>query len=573
MAKFLKRAVLPMLAFILLAPFGVFFPALGAFNPATLVGIATVATLTSGNYLPYPYIYLVGYNSFGDGGSGVLAYKAGVVANDHCTIFNDASSHVFQRLDTTTALNVNQCGAYGDNNTHDDSAAFSYAFAASTHVVCTAGDIYGLRAQVTGVQVNTTFDCSGAKILLAESPSSTQFLDIEVKGFTAQNVVLTGVGNGFQLGNTADASNAKFLNVTVDSVSSGIDHVFYLGTATGVWIDKCKLTATGYGVLQISNKATNDVLITNCQASDMYADAIEQNGGGVGSKNWTISNFIFDGSHSFPSAQLEERFAGFTSVDGLVISNSQVKNANGDSCVHLEGTVTRITLTGNIFHDCLTAGGNDGYIYILTSTANITASGNTFYQTSATTAAQFAYSTASGNYGGDMTVTGDRFFDTSGGHHFGAFNLTFHTGITKITGGSGDGLAYYVQAFSTNNLTVSGVQTLDTTQDIYYTTGSQASGSGGTDVQISGNSFYCIHYCILSQKNSNGTGPPTNWKVTNNSFDGTAAAEGVNLQDAVNSWGSGNWYGSNLTNTTVATTAGANTVNYKDFLQGSGVIH
>src|SRR6266446_4690630 len=41
-------------------------------------------------------------------------------------------------LDPRAPLNVDQCGAYGDN-THDDTLAINRALAASKHVVCTAG--------------------------------------------------------------------------------------------------------------------------------------------------------------------------------------------------------------------------------------------------------------------------------------------------------------------------------------------------------------------------------------------------------------------------------------------------
>lgn len=97
------------LVVIFLAPFGVFFPALGAYNPAQLVGVATVTTLRAGNYIPYPYIYLVGYSSFGDGGQGIVAYNSGGSTDNSCTKFHDASGHEFDRGNLTN-LPVSYCG-------------------------------------------------------------------------------------------------------------------------------------------------------------------------------------------------------------------------------------------------------------------------------------------------------------------------------------------------------------------------------------------------------------------------------------------------------------------------------
>src|SRR6266550_50501 len=50
--------------------------------------------------------------------------------------------------DPTAGLNVDQCGAYGDNGTHDDTLAINRALAASKHVVCTPGKTYVVKGML-----------------------------------------------------------------------------------------------------------------------------------------------------------------------------------------------------------------------------------------------------------------------------------------------------------------------------------------------------------------------------------------------------------------------------------------
>jgi len=546
--------------------------------PANMFATSTVAGFRASNFIGYPKVYLAGYYAENDGGQGVLTYVSSdtTTADNGCNIFVDSSGHRYYRVETS--LKPDQCGAYGDN-THDDAAAFTAAFAHSQRVVCSSGKTYSIQTQITLATDNTTWDCAGARVALKEAPSTTQFMDVEKNNFTAKNILLValspgGAGNGFQVGATSSVTNIRFINVTADStgIPSGLSQIFYLGAATHVWIDRCNFISSGYGVLQISGKATNDVKITNCSASDMYTDAVNQNGASVTSTQWLIDNFIFTGSHGFPTPAVEQRFVSFTSCVSCSVINSNAKNANGDSCIHIEGTSDKFTLANNTLQDCDVAGGNNGFVYLLTN-VNLTSTNDTFIKTSALGAGIYAVDTSSGAYTGTLNFNGDNFIETDTSNNWGGFLLNFHSGQINITGGTASDVGDYVHAVTTNNLKISGVTvvgqgTAGANNFVYYVTGT--TGGGGINVHIVGNDVSAITRAIFSSQNSNGTSPPTNWSVTNNYFRGNGT---VLVQEAVNSWCSGNWYASTVTTHTCADTPGANTVDYKDYLQGTGVIH
>jgi hypothetical protein len=437
-----------------------------------------------------------------------------------------------------------------------------------------------ISTQITGVLANTAFDCSGAKIALSFSPSSTQFMDIEVSNVTISNIYLipgsAGNGSGFQVGATATSNNISFSNVIADSspTPQGLSQIFYLGAGSGIWIDKCNFISTGYGVLQISNKATNNVHITNCLAQDMFAYAVNQNGGSAASINWFIDNFTYLGGHNFPTPETEQGFVAFTNIDGATISNSYAAKAAGDACVHIEGnTTTDIVLTGNQFYDCNGGSGNDGYVYLLCKACSITSSGNAFVSREQSATATFGFSTESGSCSScTISSIGDTFTDKGSAHTIGGYDLASCNSCTiNISGATGENVSYLVFGVTTNQLSVTG-STSNGLNGIYYGTGATSGGGGGVGVTIVGNHINCTVWCIFSTTNTNGTSPPTNWNVSDNYIGGSSTG-GVQLQSAVNSWCSGNWYTSGAANHTCANSAGANTVDYKNFLQGTGVIN
>jgi hypothetical protein len=110
---------------------------------------------------------------------------------------------------------VDQCGAYGDNNAHDDTAAFNAALAASTHVVCSPNKTYGLRGIIKVANPNTTLDLAGCILKLAEAPNTNHFLSITVNNTTVNDLHLTGLGDGIII--TGSACNASINRYNCDS--------------------------------------------------------------------------------------------------------------------------------------------------------------------------------------------------------------------------------------------------------------------------------------------------------------------------------------------------------------------
>lgn len=582
-----KLAILGVLAFILVAPFGVFFPALGAYNPASLVGVATVATLRAGNYIPYPYIYLVGYISFGDGGEGVLGYNSGSSAADNgCTLFRDSSAHVFQRLGVENVLNVDQCGATGTGTT-DDTAAINRAFAASTHAVCSSGKTYEVMGLLLPI-ANATVDFASCTIAVNETGSAANaFMNIAVSGVTVENLHAirtsggggSGGGAGIQVGTTATANNTQIINFFCDSsaLATELAECIRIGSGTNLLIDRFQAKSTGYGIIQLSNGFFSTVKVTNAIATDMYSDFFEQNAGAGGRMNDVLlDNITFNGSHDWPTGETEERFAGFTSVFDLTISNSHVKNAAGDACVHLEGTSTHIKIIGSTFWDCQVSGGNDGFIYVLTSTANINLTGNWFIVDNAYTCSGcYALGDGTGAYSNSITAAGNTIVDLNGAHQIGGFDLSGYTGNADIVGNTMQGGATFVVLFSSGttstNINISSNNVASSTNGVYSANAFTSGGSGGTNIDVRDNTFSVSGYSVVSGTNTNSTLPPVNWTVTGNKSLG--AGLGTLIFNGVNTFGGDNWYASGLTNTSVAVTGGTATIECYDFKQGTGIIH
>jgi hypothetical protein len=294
----------------------------------------------------------------------------------------------------------------------------------------------------------------------------------------------------------------------------------YWGAVNELIVDHPVFIATGYGMLQIPHQASNGMRIMHAVASDMYNDAIEQNGQDGVATDIVIDDFTFNGSHGFPKPATEERFAGFTSVNGLTITNSHVKNANGDACLHLEGSSKHIVLANNSWTDCEVSGGNSGYIYISTSTADINETNDKFTFTGVGPHDAFAYDTSSNSYHNPMTLRDLTLIDSSSQHRFSGFDLMFHSGPVVIQRARAAGLKDFVHMISTADLTVSNSQVTDTVNGIYNEAPTKDSGGGGENITLTDNRMQCLQWCILTGPNKNGTGAPKAWEIRGNSFQG-----------------------------------------------------
>ena len=420
------------------------------------------------------------------------------------------------------AATVDHFGAVGDNQ-HDDTAAFNAALSASQRTVCTHNKTYLLKGIVHASLPNSVIDLSGCKIRIAEKSSTNQFLDIEAGSVTVSGLYLIGVGDGIQIGASKPVSNIQILNFTCDSsaIPSGLSQCIYWGEVTNLTEDHPNFIGTGYGMLQIPSKPSHGLRVTHATATDMYGDAIEQNGQANGvASDILIDDFTFNGSHDFPKPATEERFAGFTSVNGLTITNSHIEKANGDACLHFEGTSKHIVLANNSWTDCQVSGGNSGYVYIATSTADIKETYDTFTFTGAVPGEVFAYDTSSNSYSNPMAIRNVRLIDSSGQHRFGGFNLSFHYGPVAIQGAQARGLKDFVHMISTADVTVANSQVIDTVNGIYNEAPTKDSGGGGENITLAGNRMRCLQWCIFTGPNKNGTGAPKNWEIGDNSFQG-----------------------------------------------------
>jgi hypothetical protein len=66
----------------------------------------------------------------------------------------------------------------------------------------------------------------------------------------------------------------------------------------------------------------------------------------------------------------------------------------------------------------------------------------------------------------------------------------------------------------------SGGRITNATNGILAENGTQASGSGGTNISVRGAHIDCLKWCMRSGPNTNGTGPPKNWSLTGNVYTG-----------------------------------------------------
>jgi hypothetical protein len=171
-----------------------------------------------------------------------------------------ASNSCHGAVDPRATLNVDQCGAYGDNNIHDDTAAFNAALAASKHVVCSANKTYGVRGIITVASSNTTLDLAGC-LKLAETPNTNHFLSITVNNTTVNDLHLTGLGDGIAISGGATNTSINRYNCDSALILPGLSECIFLGAADGVFVDQFRMTGTGYGVLQQTGQTVKNVKI------------------------------------------------------------------------------------------------------------------------------------------------------------------------------------------------------------------------------------------------------------------------------------------------------------------------
>ncbi len=234
-----------------------------------------------------------------------------------------------------------------------------------------------------------------------------------------------------------------------------------IGNVTDFRIDGWTDVSTGYGLLQKSGTNSHGVYVSHFRGSDLYNDLICENSVSGTSTDWVIDNGSFEGAHGYQKPATEERFASFTTADGIIISNVTVQHANGDSAVHFEGPAKNIRMMNDTFKDNLSSGGSDGYVTYNNSNNNITATRIRCIFASPGNA-PYCFGGAANSYSNRLDFTDVECLDTTGLHAFSCFELAFHTGPANIVGGRGDGLLQHILTKNTTNLSVRGVTVRNT---------------------------------------------------------------------------------------------------------------
>jgi len=358
---------------------------------------------------------------------------------------------------TNSFLNVDACGAKGDGKTNDASAIAS-AFSNSRNVTCTAGKTYYVVHTVTVSSDNTTLNAKGCKFSPHLSPSTTAVFDIEASNVTLNDLSVRAGSGGSAVfaGMTRPVSKVTINDETCDgSDNAPMSGCNQIASVTDFRINGWTDVSSGYGLLQKSGTNSHNVSVAHFHSRDMYADLIAENSVSGTSTNWSVDDGTFEGSHGYQTPATEQRFASFTTADGITISNVTVQHANGDSAVHFEGSAKNIKLVNDTFKDNLSTGGSDGYVTYNNSANNISATQiKCIFATAGN--APYCFGGAANSYSNRLEFTNVECQDTTGLHAFGCFELDFHTGPTKITGGGGDGLLQFILTKNTTNLSVSG---------------------------------------------------------------------------------------------------------------------
>lgn len=473
-------------------------------------------------------------------------------------------------------VNVTWFGVSKDGST-DDTAAINRALASNTDVVITNGN-YAFSGSLTTAAANTVLRGEGPNTVLKALAGTGQFL-IAHGNFTVKDLTYAGIGTGFILGNAGLVKDTKIFNINFGGTTAGQPSPgVSLATCQQVWVDQCYFFQVTYGILQQGNRASSSIKITNNLFEDMYADPINFNGASASGQG---NDILIDGNthlgtHSYPTPKTEERFVALTATSNVRITNNYVQHCAGDAPIHIEttggSTSAHCVISGNTFFDCVCSGGNDGYIYIASSgLSDLTVTNNYFLQSSALTG-QYAFSNASNGYSFGLIFNNNFIFDLSAAHSFGGLNLGFYNGNAVINGNLARGLDNFLYPISlAGTCSLTGNRVEDCTTGVNAK--NSASGGAGNNITIDSNSFDTLSYSILGLPGAAAL-PPIAWCVRNNKFSSSSGAhDGVSCVNAVQSWACGNWYGSNLTNTTIASAPGTNTTEKNDFKQGTGLIH
>lgn len=356
--------------------------------------------------------------------------------------------------------------------------------------------------------------------------------DFELMGIGRPTMMLTdrlgpafwmnskSIVDGFHITGDAQAVFSPYNNSDSSKVSNctfyGQNQIFLLYKCENAQFINNYLFGTGYGVIQQANYESNNVIISGNNAKGLVGDFVEANcTGNAISRNWIVSNNVYDGGGAYPVPQTEDRFAGFTGVENIIVLGNVVKNVAGDSCVHLEDLGGNTIVANNIFENWL---GRD-CVYLLSNDEDTLVNSNIFRRTDiAAVGRQVAISDDSNNYSNKLMIANNMFKDETGEHKLIAMVLQYGSN-TQVLFNQVWGCNTFVQHKSYSNLDVIGNFVRDTSKGVYSP--HEGSGSAGNDIRILMNSMRVLEkdYGIYGATNDSGTSGPKNYDVRFNDID------------------------------------------------------
>ena len=331
-------------------------------------------------------------------------------------------------------VSVRDFGAVGDGVTND-TVAIQAALNTGKNVFIPDGEFFFNLPLLYFADGQSIYGSGNKSVLkhrgtLSAGPSwidtngkdNVSLINLQIDGGTGATTANPGL---WITGGSSDAS--------VDGcLFNGGNQVVYLGTCSNVRVVNNTFDGVYYGVIQRFGFASSNVLVDGNTAFNVWSDFVEANcAAAAPSENWVISNNTYDTNQNYPTAVTEGRFVGITSVRGVIITGNTVKKAAGDAAIHLEDTLGDTIISNNVFDNCLTSGGNLGYLFLLNTAENTIVSNNIFLRTDATLPAAYALSVNSNVYSFALIASGNLVRGESGSSNFSGFNLGFQDSLSS----------------------------------------------------------------------------------------------------------------------------------------------